>query len=138
MNTLTFKASRHLDAPPDVVFDGWADPERLRRWFQCKRGIFRAAAVDELWFWEIEHKNRLWAHYCRWLRVERPRLLELTWVSPATRGEETRVLLELTPARGGTDIALTHSGVPDEDIARGHEEGWKRMLEIFAQSLTRG
>src|SRR5438046_3923118 len=62
----------------------------------------RNAAVDELWYWEADHAGRLWAHYCRYLRVERPRLLEFTWMSEATRGLESRVTIEVTPSRGAT------------------------------------
>src|SRR2546422_3582967 len=50
----------------------------------------RKAAVDELWYWEADHAGRLRAHYCRYLRVERPRLLEFAWMSEATRGLESR------------------------------------------------
>src|SRR5204863_3041507 len=49
---------------------------------------------DELWYWEADHAGRLWAHYCRYLRVERPRLLEFAWMSEATRGLESRVTVE--------------------------------------------
>src|SRR3989454_3457017 len=64
---------RRIDASPEEVFDAWADPDLFRRWFEPHRAILRKAAVDELWYWEADHAGRLWAHYCRYLRVERPR-----------------------------------------------------------------
>jgi hypothetical protein len=56
-------------------------------------------------------------------------------VSPATRGLETHVTLEIAAARGGADLTLTHSGLPDDDMARGHEEGWKGLLEVLAKKI---
>src|SRR5437773_1845519 len=75
------------------------------------------------------------AHYCRYLRVERPKLLEFTWMSEGTRGLESRVSVELTPSRGGTDLTLTHSGLPDDEMGRGHEEGWKNITGVLAEKI---
>jgi hypothetical protein len=29
----------------------------------------------------------------------------------------------LTPSRGGTELVLTHRGLPDDELGRSHEEG---------------
>jgi len=79
--------------------------------------------------------GRLWAHYCRYLRVERPRLLEFTWMSEATRGLESRVTVEMTPSRGHTDLVLTHNGLPNDEMGRGHEEGWKKITGTLAERI---
>src|SRR2546422_666828 len=81
---LRITVPRRIEASPEEVFDAWAEPDLFRRWFEPHRAILRKAAVDELWYWEADHAGRLWAHYCRYLRVERPRLLEFTWMSGAT------------------------------------------------------
>src|SRR5688500_19098801 len=72
---LRITVPRRIEASPEEVFDAWAEPDLFRRWFEPHRAILRKAAVDELWYWEADHAGRLWAHYCRYLRVERPRLL---------------------------------------------------------------
>jgi uncharacterized protein YndB with AHSA1/START domain len=132
---LTLTVPRRIDAPPEDVFDAWADPKLFERWFEPHRALFKQAAVDELWFWEADHAGRIWAHYCRCLRVERPRLLEFTWMSEATRGLESRVAVELKPAAGGTELTLTHSGLPDDEMGRGHEEGWKQITAAQAEKI---
>src|SRR5438067_65778 len=124
-----------IEASPEEVFDAWAEPDLFRRWFEPHRAILRKAAVDELWYWEADHAGRLWAHYCRYLRVERPRLLEFTWMSEGTRGLESRVTVEMTPSRGATDLVLTHNGLPDDEMGRGHEEGWKHFTGILAEKI---
>jgi uncharacterized protein YndB with AHSA1/START domain len=134
-NLLRITVPRWIEASPEEVFDAWAEPDLFKRWFEPHRDIFRKAAVDELWYWEANHLGRLWAHYCRYLRVERPRLLEFTWMSEATRGLESRVTVALTPSRGGTDLVLTHSGLPDDEMGRSHEEGWKGIVGVLAERI---
>src|SRR5256885_13694458 len=81
---------RRIEASPGEVLGAGTAPALFRRWFEPHRAILRKASVDELWYWEADHAGRLWAHYCRYLRVERPRLLEFAWMSEATRGLESR------------------------------------------------
>jgi len=57
----------------------------------------------------------------------RPRLFEQTWMSEATHGIETVVRLELDPKDGGTQVTLTHSGLPDDE-AENHRKGWEEIL----------
>jgi len=128
---------RRIEASPEEVFDAWAEPDLFRRWLEPRRAVLRKAAVDELWYWEAEHLGRPWPHYCRYLSVERPRLLEFAWVSEATRGLESRVTIEMTPSRGGTDLVLTHSGLPDDEYGRSHEDGWKHFTGVLAEKIKK-
>src|SRR5206468_2797340 len=127
---LRITVPRRIEASPEEVFDAWAEPDLFRRWLEPHRAILRKAAVDELWYWEANHADRLWAHYCRYLRVERPRLLEFAWMSEATRGLESRVTVEMTPSRGATDLVLTHHGLPDDEMGRRHE-GSVSLADLF-------
>lgn len=133
---LQIAVPRWIAATPEEVFDAWADPELFPRWFEPHRILLREVAVDALWYWEAMHRGRPWAHYCRYLRVERPNVLELTWVSEATRGLESRVLIEMKPARGGTDLVLTHSGIPDDEMGRSHEDGWTAITGMLAEKIA--
>ena len=135
IDLLSITVPRRIEASPEEVFDAWAEPDLFTRWFEPHRAIFRKAAVDELWYWEADHAGRLWAHYCRYLRVERPRRLEFAWMSEATRGLESRVAVEMTASGGGTDLVLTHSGLPNDEMGRGHEEGWKKITGILAAKI---
>src|SRR5256885_7869908 len=96
---LRITVPRRIEASPEEVFDAWAEPDLFRRWLEPHRAILRKAAVDELWYWEADHAGRVWAHYCRYLRVERPRLVEVTWVAEAARGLEARAAGGGAPAR---------------------------------------
>ena len=56
-------------------------------------------------------------------------------MSEATRGLESRVTVEMTPSRGATDLVLTHSGLPDDEMGRSHEEGWRHFTAILAEKI---
>lgn len=128
--TQTVTVSRHLSAAPERVYRAWTDPESFKKWFLARRLIMHPG-VDGLFNWDTEHQGKSWAHYGRFLKLEKPRLVELTWVSEATRGLESVVRVELTAKDSGTDLRLTHSGLPDEESRAQHEEGWKQIAALL-------
>jgi uncharacterized protein YndB with AHSA1/START domain len=134
MNTLNVNVSRLIRAAPEEVFRAWIEPERLQRWYGTTRQIVNPK-VDGLFFLAMEHQGRTWPHYGRYLRLEKPRLIEFTWMSEGTEGRETIVTIELAPRDGGTQLTLTHVGVPDTEIGRGHQEGWTAIVASVAKAL---
>jgi len=67
--------------------------------------------------------------------MERPRLVEHTWVSEGTRGVESIVSVTFQPRDGHTEVALRHSGVPDHEMGRQHEEGWGWVLSMLGEQF---
>lgn len=134
MNTLKVNVSRLIRAAPDDVFHAWLDPERLQRWFGTNRQIVNPK-VDGLFYLAMQHEGRLWPHYGRYLRIEKPRLIEFTWMSEGTEGRESVVTIELMGRDGGTQLTLNHAGVPDTALGRGHEAGWTSIIAEFAKAL---
>ncbi len=128
---------REIDAPPDAVYDAWLDPHRPGGpWYGAKRALVDAR-VDGLFYHCVEFDRREWAHYGRFVVLDRPRTLRHTWVSEATRGLETLVTLSFEPSPGGgTRVTLVHSGVPDDAFGRQHAEGWAFILDAIAQRLA--
>src|SRR5919204_225078 len=66
----------------------------------------------------------------RFIRLERPRLIEETWMSESTHGLETLLRVEFEPKGGGTQLTLTHSGLPDDE-AENHRKGWEEILSTL-------
>jgi len=131
--------SRTIDSPPEPIFRAFTDPERYRRWFPTKQLIMQPV-VNGLYFLEVEHASRLWAHYGRYLEVTPARLLKFTWMSEATHGKETVVTVELVPEGQGkkTVLRLSHTGIPDSEIGRSHLGGWTQITEAIAKSTESG
>lgn len=70
-----------------------------------------------------------------YLVVRPPTRLAFTWTSPTTRGQPTIVSLELEPRGGETLLVLTHSKLPDEEVAgllsAGHERSQARLAAFL-------
>jgi uncharacterized protein YndB with AHSA1/START domain len=89
-----------------------------------------------LFYIEMPWEGRIYPHYGRYLQVEPPRLLEFTWVSEGPHGKESVVLIELIPNGKGTDLTLTHDGLPTEEMVKSHEGGWTGFLDSLRDRLT--
>lgn len=136
MNLTDITVSRTLPASPEKVFDLWIDPKSPGGpWFGTERVILNAV-VDGLFYSAVKHEGRIWPHYGRFVRLERPRLVEYTWVSEATKGVESIVTLAMEPRGGETEVTLRHSGVPDDEMGRRHKDGWTWILNTLAEGLA--
>jgi len=94
------------------------------------------AVVDGLFYHSVEYQGREWAHYGRFVRLDRARLIEHTWMSEATRGIESRVTVTFEPQGDGTLVTLRHADLPDDDMGRQHEDGWKFVLGAVAERFA--
>jgi hypothetical protein len=56
--------------------------------------------ADGLFYFAVQHEGRTWHHYGRFVRIERPRHVEYTWVSEATKGVESVVACHVRAAWG--------------------------------------
>ena len=129
--------TRVIAARPDQIYDVWLDPKSPGGpWFGAKRVILDAR-VDGLFYHCVSHEGRDWAHYGRFVALERPRRVEHTWVSEATRGLESLVTVTLEPEDAGTRVTLRHTGVPDDDFGRQHADGWSFMLGAIESRFAR-
>jgi uncharacterized protein YndB with AHSA1/START domain len=126
--TTELTLTRTIPAPPDQVYDVWLDSKSPGGpWFGCERVILDPK-VDGLFYHYVTHENRDWAHYGRFVALDRPRRIEHTWVSEGTRGLESLLTITFEPAGKGTLVTLKHSNVPDDDFGRQHGEGWSYVL----------
>jgi uncharacterized protein YndB with AHSA1/START domain len=136
MKLTEITVSRTISASAEKVFDVWIDPKIPGGpWFGADRVILNPV-VDGLFYLAVKHEGRTWPHFGRFLQIDRPRVVEYTWMSEGTKGAESIVTVTLEPRGEQTEVTLLHSGVPDDEMGRKHKDGWAWVLSALAESLA--
>lgn len=125
---------RAMQAPPDVLFRAWT--EHLDRWLAAPGTLLMRPEANTAFYFETHHGAERHPYYGRFLRLERNRLVELTWLSTGTRHTETVITVELTPKGSGTRLRLTHMGFPDEELRNAHQEAWPMFLARLDERMA--
>jgi uncharacterized protein YndB with AHSA1/START domain len=138
MKLCELTVSRTISASAEEVFDVWLDSNTPGGpWFGADRVIINATP-DGLFYHSVAHEGRNWAHYGRFLTVERPHRLVHTWVSESTKGVESTVTVTFeAKASDSTLITLVHKDVPDDDQGRQHQDGWDWMMSNLSDRFSK-
>ena len=130
--------SRDIPLEPAAVYDAFTT-RRFENWFAAPGTLQMRAEVNAPFFFETQYQGERHPHYGRFLRLERDRLIEMTWATAAgTRGVETVVTIMLQLIELGTRVTLTHAGFPDGETTERHAEAWPRVLEKLEQRAENG
>jgi uncharacterized protein YndB with AHSA1/START domain len=133
--TVEIKVERTIPAPPSQVFDAWLDPKIPGTPWHENDKLIVDPKVDGLWYWLSLGGT---PHYGRFMEIDRPGRIRYSWMSPNTLGEESIVTVTFQKEGEGTLMTLLHSGLPNDDMARGHERGWKSILDKFSDIFVSG
>jgi uncharacterized protein YndB with AHSA1/START domain len=130
---------RQIDARPEEVFDAWTSAEAMKAWMRPGDTNDVAASLDvrvggkytiDMIGPESTHK-----HHGEYRVVDRPRKLVFTWNADWIPGGSV-VTLEFHGKGGGTELVLTHEGLPDRTSVENHTMGWGMILEKLDASLS--
>lgn len=136
MGPFRINMPRTYDASPERVFRAWTDLASMKTWLAEGGDVVADPRPDGLFYLGMLHSGKTNPHYGRYLRVEAPHLLEFTWVSQHTHGKESVVTIEFIPRGKQTELNLTHEGLPDEQMAVAHTEGWAFFLDSLVKQLS--
>ena len=132
----TLTVERDMDASASDIYDAWTT-EKFSLWFAAPGTVLMKPEVNTVYFFESRFDGQRHPHYGRFLVLEEDRRIEMTWLTAlGTQGVETLLTLELTPIESGTHIKLQHTGFPDDESRKGHEEAWPDALDELEKALS--
>jgi uncharacterized protein YndB with AHSA1/START domain len=145
----TVLLARRIDALPERVFDAFLDPQKVATWMLATspEDEIASVAIDPrvggTFSFLVRRRGQDIDHIGGYVEIDRPRRLAFTWSAVASReapgakssGTGTLVTLDFAPAGTGTELRLTHEGVPEEH-ARRIEDGWSKIIQAIANTIT--
>lgn len=135
---IVVRVTRVISGKPGEVFEAWLDPTRPASPWSKRNGVKRMIVnprVKGLYYLNTDRWGRDFPHFGRFLRLSKPRRIEYTWASESTYGAETLVRITLQPQGKGTRFSLQHSGLPNDENGRGHQEGWDHFVGALAEAF---
>ena len=126
---------RHINAPRDVVYRFFVEPERLVQWLGVVVDI--EPEVGGRFLVDITGTDVVDG---RFLELVVPERVVFSWGwqdNPNVPSRSSTVAVELHDVDGGTDLVMTHSGLPAPAVAD-HTSGWKYFLPRLDIAATGG
>ncbi len=141
---LVLVIDREFDAPVQVVFDAWADPQQLVQWWGpegmttpvCEMDV-RVGGAWKTVMRSSEGKDHTVSGVYK--EIDPPHRLAFTWawINDGVRGHETLVTIQLTDAGGKTRMHFEQRTFEETEHRVHHNQGWTssfRSLEKYLAS----
>jgi uncharacterized protein YndB with AHSA1/START domain len=137
--------TRVFDAPRELVFECWTEPEHLQHWQGAPRGFTVTSSESDIrpgGFFRICMRSPEGADH--WLEggyrdVVKPERLVFThvWLGANRKpGKETLVTITLAERDGKTELTLRQSGFASVEARDGHKYGWSSALDVLVDYLA--
>lgn len=143
MQTRTVRLTRVFDAPIDLVFRVWTEANHVTRWMKCDPGV---ELTVENWVPAVGTRfSTKMVNPGAWeavttgsfLEVDPPRLLVYrTDANPALGTPELTIRVELESVDDKTQLTLSHSGIPTDDLCGIIEAGWTASLQAMGEIVS--
>jgi uncharacterized protein YndB with AHSA1/START domain len=136
--------TRLFDAPRELVFQCWTEPEHLRHWQGAPRGFtvpFSESDIRPGGFFRICLRSAEGVD--RWIEggyreIVKPERLVYThtWLdADKKRGQETLVTITFLERDGKTEVTLRQTGFKLVESRDGHRYGWSSALDVLADYI---
>ena len=149
--------TRIFDAPRELVWRAWTDPERVMRWWGPKGFTSPACQIDlrvggrYLWCMRSPEGQDLWSTGVYREIVEPERIVCTNSFADADGNPvpasyygitedlplETLSTLTFEDHEGKTKLTLRTEGLPDGEMRKGADAGWNEAFDKLAESLAK-
>jgi uncharacterized protein YndB with AHSA1/START domain len=126
-----------INAPAEQIFQAIADPLQRVQWWGVE-GRFQATQMESdlrpggKWrMTGTAAAGKPFTVHGEYRAVDRPRLLECTWIADWHENEPTTIVrFDLEEKDGATTVKLTHSGFATQQARDGYQ-GWPWLLALL-------
>jgi uncharacterized protein YndB with AHSA1/START domain len=129
---------RFIPVPRERAFAAWLDPASMVQWMlpgDTRHASVEAdARVGGQFRIVMDHGRGGADHWGEYLVVDPPSRLSFTWISEHTDRLPTVVTIDFHEREGGTEIVLTHRGLPASQ-AQSHQNGWGDIVRKMGEAL---
>jgi uncharacterized protein YndB with AHSA1/START domain len=132
---------RIFPAARPKVFRAWTSPQALQKWFKpfgnsIIVGYFDLRVGGSFRF-DYQLPGRPTSSVTgTYLEIVEPQKLAFTWSSPVTGDKDTLITVQFEERDNGTEVILTHSRFPREEMVEAHLQGWQSAIEELGRALT--
>jgi len=136
--------TRSFDADPETLFDAWLD-ESWGDWLGPEGVVCLSCEADPRvgGTWRVHSRMPDGSEVLMtgiYKEINRPSLnktgrLVFTWHGCLSGPEPTTVTLTFKPKGAGTEMTLTHEGIPNPGQRDRHNGGWSATFERLARYL---
>ena len=137
--------TRMFDAPRELVFECWTEPQHLQRWQGAPRGFTVTSSESDVrpgGFFRICMRSPEGVD--NWLEggyreISKPQRLVFThvWLDANRKpGKETLVTITLAERDGKTELTLRQTGFASVESRDGHKVGWNSALDVLVDYLS--
>jgi len=133
----SLKMKRFIQSPPARVFAAWTTPEQIKQWFGPSGCQVLEAKIDLRvgGAYRFRVNSDLHGELVvggKYREISEPAKLVFTWQWEDDSDWEnvtSVVTVDLVGKDGGTEVNITHDGLPSDEHAGRHEHGWNGCLD---------
>lgn len=130
----TLVVRRRINAPPEILFAAWTQPDLLAQWWGPPGVTCPSAQMDLRVGGGYRIANQFPDGRVLWISgefeiIEPPHRLTYTWKSESQTGPPERVTVCFEARGDVTEVIVTHERIADEAARTSHERGWVGCLD---------
>ncbi len=136
----SLQVKRFIKSPRERVFAAWTNPEQIKQWFgpaSCEvLDVKLDLRVGGAYRFHVRNEphGELFVRG-EYREVKAPEKLVFTWQwedDEEWTNVTSVVTVDLIEKNGGTEVQITHDGLPSAEHAGRHEHGWNGCLDKLA------